>query len=119
MVRCCPRRRYKHYKWGAANGLVQGCPLSCIAQNAIMLSLVRAIDEWASACPGVALVPTLYAADVKVELSQSQSAALVRAAAGVCRVASEWAHLAAQTFNADKSRIWASDPGLGATLAGA
>ena len=57
-------RRYKHLagvgdKWSASNGLVQGCPLSCIAQNALMLSLVRAIDQLADTCPEVTVTHTM------------------------------------------------------------
>ena len=53
--------------WTASNGLVQGCHLSCAAQNALMMALARDLDA-SLLHPHVDWFPTFYAEDAKVEL---------------------------------------------------
>ena len=55
-------------EWTASNGLVQGCPLSYAAQNALMWVLARDLDRLARRHPHVSFFPTFYADDVKVEM---------------------------------------------------
>ena len=96
--------------WVATGGFVQGCALSCIAQNLLMATLIKALKEEAVHHPLVQCRQTAYADDMKWQFRRQpeHADALLRAAKSFLRITSYWAKLGMQSFNAAKSAIWVS-----------
>ena len=109
------QRFYRHsgglgLPWVATSGFVQGCALSCIAQNLLMATLIKALSEEALNHPFVECKQTAYADDTKWQFRAPPNCAceLQQAAKAFLRITSHWAKLGCQLFNAGKSAIWLS-----------
>ena len=96
--------------WVATGGFVQGCALSCIAQNLLMATLIKALKQEAQNYPRVECRQTAYADDTawQFRAPRERAVALFRAVTAFLRVTSYWAKLGMQSFSAAKSAIWAS-----------
>ena len=108
-------RYYRHcgglgQPWQARSGFVQGCALSCIAQNLLMSTLLRALDKETTKFPTVDFKETAYAHDTKWQFRcpAGEERAMVACVQGCLRIATTWANEAKQLFNAAKSAVWTS-----------
>ena len=88
--------------WAPASGFVQGCALSCVAQNLLMSTLIKALKEDATKHSQVEFRQTPHADGTKWQFraDPQNPNELVAAVTSALNIASEWANLPRQLFNA-------------------
>ena len=89
---------------------MQGCALSCIAQNLLMSTLLRALEKEAAKFPTADFKQTTYPDDTKWQFRcpVGEEPAMAACVQGCLQTAATWANEAKQLLNAAKSGVWSS-----------